>query len=191
MAGQLIVISGPSGVGKTTIAQALLRNADFSRVVTATSRAPRPGERDGVDYLFLSTAGFEERLRRGDFLEHALVHGHHYGTPRQAVLDGAAADKRLVLVIDVQGARQVKESAGSKLARIPLTLFFIEPPSFDELERRLRARATDSPEQVERRLATARKEMAERPLYDHIVHNDTVERAAEEILRVLGYRPSP
>ena len=190
MAGQLIVISGPSGVGKTTIANALLAHPGFSRVITATSRSPRPGEADGVDYLFFSKEAFEQRIRRDEFLEHALVHGHRYGTPLQPVLSATAAGSKLVLVIDVQGARQVKETARTKLPGIPLTLIFIEPPSFEELERRLRSRATDTPAQVERRLATARREMAERPLYDHVVRNDTVDQAAKEILERLGYRPS-
>jgi guanylate kinase len=186
MAGKLIVISGPSGVGKTTICEWILTRPGFRRVITATSRPPRSGERDGVDYHFLPREAFEAAIRRGEFLESALVHGHLYGTPRSAVEAGLREAKWLLLNIDVQGARQIREAVRSG-APLPACFIFIEPPSLEELARRLAGRGTDAPAVVKSRLETALLEMKEREHYDSAVVNDEVEAAGKRILEAVGY----
>jgi guanylate kinase len=182
------VVSGPSGVGKTTICNALLELPGFHRIVTCTSRPARTGERDGVDYHFFSEDSFREGIERGDFLEHARVHGHYYGTPKRQVEDGLRRGRKLLLNIDVQGARQIREAVeeGS-----PLPLFvFVEPPSLGELERRLRERGTDGPQEVERRLATAVRELEERGRYELVVVNEKVPQAVDAIVRAVAKRSS-
>jgi len=185
MAGRLIVVSGPSGVGKTTVCEALLGYPGFRRVVTATSRPPRPGERQGIDYHFLSEADFEAAQGRGEFLETAQVHGHLYGTPRKVVEEGLQENVWLLLNIDVQGARQIRESA--RKAPLPLQMVFLEPPNIEELARRLRGRGTDGPESMEKRLKTALLELEERPQYDHVVVNNKVPATVKRILKLIGY----
>jgi guanylate kinase len=180
MPGRIVVISGPSGVGKTTVCRAILSHPRFLRIVTATSRAPRPGEKEGIDYRFLSEERFIEGIRRGDFLETARVHGHLYGTPRKDVESGIREGKLVILNIDVQGARQVREAAAS--GRLPITTVFLLPPSMEELRRRLEGRGTEDPEAFRRRLETAALEMGERSRYDHEVVNDGVEAAARRII---------
>ncbi|MBN1442187.1 MAG: guanylate kinase [Planctomycetes bacterium] len=183
--GRLVVISGPSGAGKTSICRRLLARPGVRRVITCTTRPPRAGEMNGVDYLFLSPATFELGIEEGRFLEHASVHGHLYGTPREPVESGIANGETLLLNIDVQGARRLREAGIGGLVTI-----FIEPPDLDELERRLRQRGTDSTETVRRRVERAREELREKDLYDHIIVNDELERAAAEILEILG-EPHP
>ncbi len=186
-AGKLIILSGPSGVGKTTVARPLLAIPGFRRVVTATTRAPRPGEVNGRDYHFLSAAEFEKWIQAGQLIEHARVHGHWYGTPRQAVEEGLARGDWILLIIDVQGARQVRERGRD----LPLTTIFLLPPSFEALEERLEERGTEAPEAVQKRLETARRELEEQRFYDHVVVNDRVDRAVEEILRFIGRPLAP
>ncbi|MCZ6793297.1 MAG: guanylate kinase [Planctomycetota bacterium] len=180
--GRLVVISGPSGAGKTSICRELLRRSasELERVVTATTRAPRGRERDGVDYLFLDRDEFDERIRDRRFLEHADVYGHLYGTPREQVEEGIARGSTLLLNIDVQGARQLRDAGIDGLMTI-----FIEPPSFEALEERLRGRGTDPQEVVRRRLEQAREEMGEKSKYDHVVVNDELERAAAEVVQLI------
>ena|SRR5207249_3886452 len=186
MGGRLVVISGPSGVGKTTVCDEVLKLPGFRRVVTATSRPPRKGEVDGVHYHFYDAPAFESAVARGEFLEHARVHGHLYGTPRRALLDGLEKAPFLLLNIDVQGARQVREAI-RKGAPIPSVFIFLEPPSLEELGRRLGSRGTDRPEEVEVRLRTALSELEERDLYDHVVVNDDIRSAVERVLEAVGY----
>ena len=176
MKGLIAVLSGPSGVGKDTVIDAwLARNADVRMVVTCTTREPRAGETDGVDYFFLSEPEFLDRVAAGRFLEHKLVHGHYYATPldetERLLTEGLVA----LLKIDVQGGLTVKA------ARPDALMLFLAPPSMEELERRIRDRATDAEADIELRLANARGEMAQRGQYDYVVINDEVERAAKEL----------
>jgi guanylate kinase len=169
----VLVITGPSGVGKGTLIKGLLdRVPGLQLAVSATTREPRKGEVHGRDYHFLSPDEFEERVRRGEFVEHAEYAGNRYGTLRSE-LDRPASV--VVLEIDVQGARQVRETL-PEAVRV-----FIEPPSFEALEARLAARASDSPEQIERRLAAARDELAARDEFMHHVVNDDLEGALQEL----------
>lgn len=178
--GRLIVISGPSGSGKTTLCSRLLERPGFERVITCTTRAPRGGERDGVDYHFLSREAFERGIREGAFLEHAEVYGNRYGTPRAAVIQAIERGASVVLNIDVQGARQLRD-AGVE----PMVTIFVVPPSEEELEARLRRRGTDSDDAIRRRLEESRRELAEREAYDHEIVNRDLNRAVTELLRVL------
>lgn len=183
MEGHLIVVSGPSGVGKTTIVKRLLEThpEGIELSVSATTRPPRPGERDGVDYRFWSPARFEEGIRKGEFLEHAEVYGNLYGTPRAPVERALSEGRHVILEIDTQGAESIR-----RLGR-PAVFVFIAPPSLEILEGRLRRRGTP-PELMERRLREAKAEMDQASRYDTTVVNDTVERAVEELRAVLCRR---
>lgn len=178
--GLLVVVSGASGVGKSVIAGRLLRLPEFARTVTATTRAPRPGERDGVDYHFLTDAAFREKVRKGEFLEHAEVHGRLYGTPREAVEAIVGQGLVCLLVIDVQGAATLRRN------KVKGRFVFVAPPSEEELERRLRGRGTDSQAAISQRLATARHEMAQSASYDAVVINDDLDRAVREIAALVS-----
>jgi guanylate kinase len=171
----IFVITGPSGVGKGTLIRTLLeRIPQLQLAVSATTREPRPGEQDGVDYHFLSDAEFDRRVLAGEFLEHADYSGRRYGTLRSEL------DKPdVVLEIEVQGARLVKQTL-PEAVRI-----FIAPPSEETLRLRLVGRGTDEPEQVEARLATAKAELAAQDDFAHVVHNDRLEDAADELERVV------
>lgn len=178
--GLLVVLAGPSGVGKGTVLRCVLERLPGAELsVSATTRTPRPGEVDGRDYHFLSPRAFELLAAEGGFLEWAEYLGRRYGTPRAQVHDRVAAGAVVVLEIEVQGARQVR-------AQVPdAVLVFLAPPSLDELERRLRDRGTESDEQVARRLDTARRELRQRDAFDRVVVNDDVERACDEIVTYL------
>jgi len=177
---RLFVVSAPSGAGKTTLCEQLLgQMPKLVRSVSATTRAKRRGERHGIDYFFVSPQRFRRDAARGHFLEHAVVFGNHYGTPRKFVEQQLARGTDVVLSIDVQGALQVRRSFGQRAVFI-----FIMPPSMAELRKRLRARGTDSARQIKERLAVARREMSFVPRYDYCILNDTI-RAATECLRAI------
>lgn len=175
--GNLFVVSGPSGAGKGTLVARLLRLVpDLWLSVSATTRAPREGETDGVSYRFMSVQDFEGQIAREGFLEWARYGGNYYGTPRDEVERRMAEGGQVVLEIDVQGALQVKE-------RLPeARLVFIEPPSKAELERRLRARGTDSEDSIRRRMEAVDAELACAARYDETIVNDDLDAATERLL---------
>jgi guanylate kinase len=179
--GFLVVISGPSGVGKTTVCERVLAETDgVRRSISSTTREPREGETHGRDYFFVSREEFQREVEQGRFLEHATVHGDLYGTHRAIVEDLTARGFDVLLNIDVQGGEQVRRSG------MEAVLVFLMPPSDEELQRRLKARRTESPQDLARRLAAARNEMARASDYDHRVVNDDVERAAKEVRGIIA-----
>ncbi len=156
--GILFLLSAPSGAGKTTLRDGLRRTPDFVYCTSCTNRAPRPGEVEGEDYTFLSDAEFTRRIEQGRFLEHAVVHGHRYGTPRDPILDLLRAGRDVLIDIDTQGARAIR-ALPDPVVRDSLADVFIMPPDLDELRRRLQRRGTETPEQIELRLECAAREM--------------------------------
>ena len=180
MSGRLVVLSGPSGVGKGSVIAAVRRNhPDVWLSVSATTRAPRPGETDGVEYHFVDQAEFDRMVEDDELLEHAVYAGSSYGTPRAPVLERLALEVPALLEIELQGARQVKD-------RMPEAhLVFLAPPSFEELARRLTGRGTEDPERVRRRLDIARIEMAAEDEFESIILNDDVQRAADALVALL------
>ncbi len=178
--GQLVVVSGPSGVGKGTVVQRLLeRLPDAEASVSFTTRPPRPGEAEGVDYHFVDDETFDELIAEGELLEWASVHRARYGTPRSWVQERLADGVDVLLEIDVQGALQVRRKVDDAL------LIFLAPPSREELARRLRLRGTESPDERERRLETAEAELAAAPAFDHVLVNDEVDACVETITTIL------
>ncbi|MBV8956428.1 MAG: guanylate kinase [Solirubrobacterales bacterium] len=177
---EVFVITGPSGVGKGTLIRGLLeRMPELELSVSATTRPPRAGERDGVDYHFLTPDEFERHVRQGDFVEHATYSGNRYGTLRSQLERYLDAGRPVVLEIEVQGARQVRQALPEAVA------VFIAPPSRDALRARLVGRGTDSPEQVQERMDTAEGELAARPEFAHVVVNDRLERATDAVEAII------
>jgi guanylate kinase len=180
MASRVFVITGPSGVGKGTLIRGLCqRIPQLELAVSATTRSPRPGERDGVDYHFLTREEFDRHVEAGDFLEHATYSGNRYGTLRSELERRLARGVPVVLEIEIQGARQVRKAMPEAIA------VFIAPPSVEALEARLIGRGTDSPEQVQERLATALRELDAQSEFEHVIVNDRLEQATDELVAVV------
>ena len=178
---RVFVITGPSGVGKGTLIRGLMeRLRELELSVSATTRAPRPGERDSVDYHFLTREEFDRKVRDGEFVEHADYAGRSYGTLRSELEDRVHAGKPVVLEIEVKGARQVRESVPDAVQ------VFIAPPSLDELRTRLIGRGTDDPEGVERRLMVAAEELKAQPEFAHVVVNDRLQDALEQLTGIVA-----
>lgn len=178
--GLLIVLSGPSGVGKGTIYSKLLNvMPDLKVSVSATTRNPRTGEKDGIHYYFMSKEEFAEKRGRGEFLEWAETVGNYYGTPKTPVINTLEQGKDVLLEIDVKGARQIKT------AYPDCVTIFVLPPSEAELEKRLRGRGTESDEQIAARLALAKNEIAISGEFDHRVINDNLDKAVNEVKDII------
>ena len=179
--GRLVVISGPSGSGKSTLARRVLEVPDVFAVLStsATTRAPRPGEVDGRDYDFLTLERFGSDIEKGAFLEWAEVHGNLYGTPAATVRESLVAGRCVILEIDVQGGFQVLEKVPSTI------LIFVNTPSFETLEARLRSRESDDEATIQRRLATARHELTFAERYHHQLTNDNLEQAVAALAGLL------
>jgi guanylate kinase len=177
---RVFVITGPSGVGKGTLIRGLMRRfPELELSVSATTRPPRAGERDGVDYYFLEPEEFERLISAGEFVEHADYAGRRYGTLRSELEDRLRAGTPVVLEIEVQGARQIRE-------RMPeARQIFIAPPSLEALRARLVGRGTNTPEDVERRLQTAREELEAEPEFPHVVINDRLEKAVDGLESIV------
>ncbi len=181
--GTLYVFTGPSGAGKGTLISRLLAEDDrIFYSISATTRAPRPGETDGVQYYFLKKEDFEAKIAQNAFLEHAKYVDNYYGTLEAPVNEKLAAGKDVILEIEVQGAMQVHEK------RPDAVMVFIAPPSFEELASRLRGRGTEDEAKVLKRLETAKGVLAQQDKFDYVVVNDTVDRAVEELHGILAKR---
>ena len=178
----LIVVSGPSGVGKDSLVQRLQeRNCPFYFVVTATDRPPRPDEVEGEDYFFVSTEEFERMIEEDALIEYAVVYEQYKGVPKEQVREAMASGQDVIMRLDVQGAATIREIAPEAV------LIFLTASSEAELKERLRARGDDSPEQVERRIATAREEMKRLPEFDYVVMNrkGELDHAADQVLAII------
>lgn len=185
MSGNVFLIAGPSGVGKGTVVKQLMKMDDkLALSVSATTRSPREGEIDGVNYFFVTKEKFRQMIDEDGFLEHAEYVGNCYGTPRQAVLDKTAQGFDVILEIEVQGCMQVMEKLPNAVA------VFLLPPSYEELEKRLRGRGTETEEKITNRLRTAREEIACANRFDCFVVNDTPAAAAERVLEIIRSRRS-
>ncbi|WP_372398984.1 guanylate kinase [Azospirillum sp. HJ39] len=179
--GFMLVLSSPSGAGKTTIARGLLeRDTGITMSVSVTTRAMRPGEVDGLDYHFIDQQRFDRMAESGDLLEHARVFGNCYGTPRMAVEDALGAGRDVLFAIDWQGAQQLAQNARDDLVSV-----FVLPPSVTELERRLRGRGQDSEEVIANRMAKASNEISHWPEYDYVIVNSDVDESIAAVASIL------
>ena len=180
--GLMLVLSSPSGAGKTTLSRRLLAgDPAITMSVSVTTRPPRAGEVEGQDYYFVSPSIFTGMIDDGGFLEHALVFGHHYGTPKEPVMMALAKGRDVLFDIDWQGTQQLRQQAGDDLVSI-----FVLPPSHAELERRLRARAQDAEDVVARRMAKANNEISHWAEYDYVVINDDLDATLAKIQTILA-----
>ncbi|HEB73810.1 MAG TPA: guanylate kinase, partial [Candidatus Desulfofervidus auxilii] len=178
--GDIFVISAPSGTGKTTLVRLLLsRFPTLSFSISYTTRLPRPGEVNGQHYFFVSEKEFKKSIAKGEMLEWAKVYGHYYGTPLTFVQEKIAAGKDIVLDIDIQGAQAVKKKMPEAI------LIFLIPPSWNELQRRITSRSSDSPEEIKKRLEAAKKEILAAREFDYIVINDVLEDALKELVSII------
>lgn len=183
--GGIVVLSGPSGSGKTSICRALLEDPRVILSVSATTRSPRPGEKDGVDYHFYSLEAFERLREQGMLVEWAKVYHNYYGTPKAPLLEAMHwSDRILLLDIDVQGAGQLRRQ------KIPARFLFVAPPSIEVLRQRLMNRGSDPEEVIERRLKFAIEEMSQQHLYDHVLVNQDLEATIAEVRAQLGLDPA-
>jgi guanylate kinase len=181
----LILISAPSGGGKTTLCQQLLAaRPDMTRAITCTTRAPRPGEKNGVDYYFLDPADFQRRVQADEFIEHAMVFGHSYGILRSELLDRLRLGRDVLLNVDVQGAATIRDRAlADPELKQALVTVFLTPPSIAVLEERLKKRASDAPEEIQKRLGIARKEIAQWKNFDYLLISTSI---PEDLRRMLA-----
>ena len=178
--GNLFVVVAPSGAGKTSLVDALLKRESNIRLsISYTTRAPREGEKDGREYHFVDKPAFERMIAAGDFLEHANVYGNYYGTSKRWIEEQISGDHDVLLEIDWQGAAQVRKLFPSVVG------IFILPPSIDELRRRLQARGKDSPEAIERRMASAREEISHVLEFEYIIVNERFESALDDLIAIV------
>ena len=178
--GLLLVVSGPSGTGKGTICKKMVEINDAIKLsVSATTRQPRLGEKEGISYYFKTREEFEKMVENGEFLEHAMIYDNYYGTPKQAIVDQLDAGVDVILEIEMQGARQIREVC-------PDAVFvFILPPSLDELKHRIVGRGTETKEQIEKRFNSAYNEIKLLGDYDYFIFNNIVDKSAEEIFEII------
>jgi guanylate kinase len=183
----LVLVSAPSGAGKTTLCQQLLAaRPEMARAITCTTRDPRPGEAEGVDYYFLDAESFLKRVQAGNFLEHATVYGHSYGTLKSEVLGKLRQGKDVLLNVDVQGAATIRErTRDDPELRQALVSVFLTPPSMATLEARLRKRGTDSPAVIQKRMSVARQEIAQWRNFDYLLISDSVSEDLRRMLAIL------
>lgn len=178
--GIIFVISSPSGGGKTTICQRILKGSpELNYSISVTSRRPRSGEKDGKDYFFISEEEFDEKIGKGEFAEWAEVHGHRYGTPRKFLEEALRSGRDIILDIDVKGALQIKEKYKESC------LIFLLPPSLETLAARLKKRKTDDEKEIEKRLAKAKEELSFLKEYDYAVVNRNLSQAVEEVRTII------
>lgn len=180
--GRLFIVSAPSGTGKTTLCNAIRQQfPDLAYSVSYTTRAPRPGETDGVEYHFITRDAFRQAIEADQWAEWAEVHGNYYGTSAAALTRELHAGRDILLDIDVAGARQIKQHFADSIA------IFIMPPSMEALENRLKSRASDSEADIRQRISNARAEMEQRHLYDHVIVNDRLDKAIDQLTRLIEH----
>lgn len=176
----IIVISGPSGVGKGAVSKELVKfDRRFEIAITCTTRKPRENEVNGIDYFFVSEDEFRKMIESGDLVEYSIVHGNWYGTPRRYVEKGLSNESDVIFQIDVQGAKKIKNNFEEAL------LIFLMPPNLDALLKRLNKRGTETPLEIEKRIKRAKEEIEERYIYDYVVVNDVLENTVKEIYEII------